>query len=175
MIRGKLDGQTLLVIGGTSGIGLEIARCARAEGANLIITPRDAERLQRVGRELGASIAAFDVLDFGRLERFFDELKRPIDHLLVTGPGPGYAPLTDLDFDETHRDVDAHLWLPLHIAREARTKERAPENTAHRHRRRPAIDRRMRVGARRPGGKPRSIPRSPDRSARLQKGQCDGF
>ncbi len=43
-----------------------------------------------------------------------------------------------------------------------------------RHRRRPAIDRRMRVGAQHPGGKPRSIPRSPDRSARLQKGQCDG-
>ena len=69
MTRGKLDGQTLLAIGGTSGIGLETARCARAEGADLIITARDAERLQRVGRELGVSIAAFDVLDFGQARK----------------------------------------------------------------------------------------------------------
>ena len=120
-----LDGQTLLVIGGTSGIGLETARHARAEGADLIITARDPDRLQRVGLELRASIAAFDALDFDRLRTFFNELARPIDHILVTGPGPYYASLPEFDFDEARRDVDAHLWLPLHVAREGRAKVRA--------------------------------------------------
>jgi len=41
-----------------------------------------------VGRELGASVAAFDASDFDRLDRFFDELSNPIDHVLLTGPGP---------------------------------------------------------------------------------------
>jgi NAD(P)-dependent dehydrogenase (short-subunit alcohol dehydrogenase family) len=111
------------VIGGSAGIGLETARLARQEGAHVIITARDADRLQRVGVELGASIAAFDATDFDRLERFFDELP-PIDHVLVTGPGPYYAPLAEFDVDEARRDVEAHLLLPMHVARHAASKAR---------------------------------------------------
>ena len=73
-----LLGQTVLVIGGSSGIGLETARLARAQGASIILTARDPDRLHRVGLELGASIAAFDATDFGRLGRFFDALPAPI-------------------------------------------------------------------------------------------------
>ena len=115
-----LLGQTVLVIGGTAGIGLETARRAREEGADVILTARDPERLRRVGLELGASsLAAFDATDFDRLGRFFDELPGPIDHLLVTGPGPYYAPLAEFDFDKAHRDVESHLLLPLQVARNA--------------------------------------------------------
>ncbi|HEX7211978.1 MAG TPA: SDR family oxidoreductase [Propionibacteriaceae bacterium] len=119
-----LRGQTLVVIGGSAGIGLETARLARDEGAELIITARKPERLERVGRELGASVAAFDASDFDRLERFFDELSKPIDHVLLTGPGPYYAPLAELDIDKARRDVDTHLMLPILIARQASGKVR---------------------------------------------------
>jgi NADP-dependent 3-hydroxy acid dehydrogenase YdfG len=91
--RPELAGQTVVVIGGSSGIGLETARRARVEGADVILTARDPDRLQRVGFEIGASIAAFDATDFERLGKFFDELPAPINHVLVTGPGPYYAPL----------------------------------------------------------------------------------
>src|SRR5262245_6425552 len=120
----QLAGQTLVVIGGSSGIGLETARRARAEGAAVIVTAGNAERLHRVGRELGARVAAFDATDFGRLERFFDGLSAPIDHVLVTGPGPYYASLADFDLEEARRDVEAHLLLPLHVARDAPSKMR---------------------------------------------------
>jgi NAD(P)-dependent dehydrogenase (short-subunit alcohol dehydrogenase family) len=120
----ELAGQRVVVIGGTSGIGLETARRARAEGADVTITARDPDRLHDVGIELGATTAAFDALDFERLDRFFDELPTPIDHLMLTGPGPYYAPLAEFDFDEARREVDAHLWLPLHIARNAASKMR---------------------------------------------------
>jgi len=119
-----LLGQTVLVIGGSSGIGLETARLARAQGAGIILTARDPDRLHRAGLELGASIAAFDATDFGRLGRFFDALPAPIDHLLVTGPGPSYAPLAGFDLDAARRDVDAHLLLPLQVARDAAGKVR---------------------------------------------------
>ena len=113
--RGQdLLGQTVVVIGGSAGIGLETARLARGEGAELIITARNPERLERVGRELGASVAAFDASDFdtarGVLRR---RCSKPIDHVLLTGPGPYYAPLAELDLEEARRDVDTHLMLPI--------------------------------------------------------------
>lgn len=117
--RPEFAGQTILVIGGTKGIGLETARLARQEGARVIITARDPERLHAIGLELEASIAAFDATDLARLGQFFDELPSPIDHVLVTGPGPYYAPLAELDFEEAHRSYQAHLLLPVQVARKA--------------------------------------------------------
>jgi NAD(P)-dependent dehydrogenase (short-subunit alcohol dehydrogenase family) len=123
--KSELLGQTVLVIGGSAGIGLETARLARAEGADVILVARDADRLHRVGLELGASkTEAFDATDFERLGRFFDELPKPIDHVLVTGPGPYYAPLAEFDFDRARRDLEAHILLPLQVARNAASKVR---------------------------------------------------
>ncbi len=119
-----LLGQTVLVMGGSSGIGLETARLARAMGADIILTARNPDRLHRAGLELGASIAAFDATDFDRLERFFDALPPPIDHLLVTGPGPHYTPPVEFDLDAARRAVDAHLLLPLQVARHTASKVR---------------------------------------------------
>jgi len=119
-----LLGQTVVVIGGSAGIGLETARLARAKGADVIIAARNPDRLQQAGLELRASIAAFDTTDFDRLERFFDELPGPIDHVLVTGPGPHYAPFAEFDIDELRRDVEAHLLLPLEVGRNAVGKVR---------------------------------------------------
>jgi NAD(P)-dependent dehydrogenase (short-subunit alcohol dehydrogenase family) len=120
----ELAGQTVVVIGGSSGIGLETARRARAAGAEVILTARDPDRLRRVGLELGASITAFDATDFERLARFFDDLPGPIDHVLVTGPGPYYAPLAEFDVEAARRDLEAHLLLPLQVARHAAGKVR---------------------------------------------------
>ena len=50
----ELVGQTVVVIGGSSGIGLETARRARAEAADVILTGRNPTRLQQAGSEVGA-------------------------------------------------------------------------------------------------------------------------
>jgi NAD(P)-dependent dehydrogenase (short-subunit alcohol dehydrogenase family) len=114
-----LAGQTVVVMGGTAGIGLETARQARADGAELILTARNPDRLDEVGRELEAKVVAFDVTDLDRLRRFFEELPGPVDHVLVTGPGPYYARLEDFDIEEARRDVDAHVFVPVQVARNA--------------------------------------------------------
>jgi NAD(P)-dependent dehydrogenase (short-subunit alcohol dehydrogenase family) len=121
----ELLGQTVVVIGGSAGIGLETARRARAEGAKLILTGRNPERLDRAASELEAlSTSAFDATDFERLGRFFNELTTPIDHVLVTGPGPYYAPLAEFDLKKARRDIEAHLLLPIQVARNAARKVR---------------------------------------------------
>ena len=115
-----LAGQTVLVIGGSSGIGLETARLARAEGAEVVVTGRDPDRLQRAAADVGAlRTAAFDATDFDRLERFFAELPGPVDHVMVTAGSPYYAPLAEMDVAKARRDTDAHLWLPLYVAKQA--------------------------------------------------------
>jgi NAD(P)-dependent dehydrogenase (short-subunit alcohol dehydrogenase family) len=116
----ELAGQTVVVIGGSAGIGLETARRARAEGAGVILTGRNPGRLEQAAAELGAQrTAAFDATDFGRLASFFQDLPGRIDHVLVTGPGPYYAPLADLDRERAHRDFDEHLWLAVAVAQQA--------------------------------------------------------
>src|SRR5215468_6865877 len=100
----ELPGQIVVAIGGSAGIGLETARRARAEGAEVILTGRNPERLERAAAEVGAtSTAAFDATDPAARDRFFRDLPGPIDHVLVTGPGPYYAPLAELDRDRAHR------------------------------------------------------------------------
>src|SRR3954454_4746939 len=92
----ELVGQTVVVIGGSAGIGLETARRARGQGAEGILTRRDPERLEQPARELGArSNAAFDATDPDRLTQFFQHLPTPIDHVMVTAGRPYYASLAD--------------------------------------------------------------------------------
>jgi NAD(P)-dependent dehydrogenase (short-subunit alcohol dehydrogenase family) len=121
----QLRGQTVVVIGGSAGIGLETARRARAEGAGVILTGRNPERLQSAATELGAlSTAAFDANDLPALEAFFEQLEAPIDHVMVTAGGPYYSPLADMDFDEARRGLAEHAMVMLGVARYAAPKVR---------------------------------------------------
>jgi NAD(P)-dependent dehydrogenase (short-subunit alcohol dehydrogenase family) len=121
----ELLGQTVVVIGGSAGIGLETARRARAEGARLILTGRDPQRLQRAADELETlSTAAFDATDPAALERFFVDLPATIDHVMVTAGEPHYGRLLDMDFEQLRRALDAHLVLMLQVARNAVHKVR---------------------------------------------------
>ena len=120
-----LLGQTVVVIGGSAGIGLETARRARAEGARLVLTGRDPQRLQQAARELDAlSTAAFDAMDPAALERFFRDLPNPIDHVMVTAGGPTYGRLVDMDPVEVRRFLDDHLLMVTQVARRASNKVR---------------------------------------------------
>jgi NAD(P)-dependent dehydrogenase (short-subunit alcohol dehydrogenase family) len=121
----ELLGQTVVLIGGSAGIGLETARRARGEGADVVLTGRNPERLERAAREVDArSTAAFDATDEEALKRFFDGLPDPIDHVLVTGPGPSYVALLEMDADQVRDALGDHVVLGLAVARHAAGKMR---------------------------------------------------
>jgi NAD(P)-dependent dehydrogenase (short-subunit alcohol dehydrogenase family) len=121
----ELLGQTVVVLGGSAGIGLETARRARAEGADVILTGRNPDRLKKAAAELGAvSTATFDADESAALEGFFAHLAGPIDHVMVTAGGPYYAPLAEMDFDEARRALQAHPMLMVGVARHAAGKVR---------------------------------------------------
>jgi NAD(P)-dependent dehydrogenase (short-subunit alcohol dehydrogenase family) len=116
----ELAGQTVVLIGGSAGIGLETARRARAEGADVILTGRDPGRLEQAAADVGArQVAAFDATDEGALARFFADLDGPIDHVLVTAGGPRYAPLLKMDSAQVRDALSDHLVLDLEVARNA--------------------------------------------------------
>lgn len=116
----ELLGQTVVVIGGSAGIGLETARRARAEGADVILTGRDSDRLKQAGVEVDAlGTATFDANDSAALGAFFAELEAPVDHVMVTAGGPYYSSLADMDFDEARRALQAHPMLMVSVARHA--------------------------------------------------------
>ena len=115
----ELLGQTVVVIGGSAGIGSQPPTGAR-RGRRRDPDGRNQGRLERAAKETGArGFTAFDAADPERLARFFADLPTPIDHVIVTAGRPYYAPLADFDFDQARRDVDEHLWLSLHVARDA--------------------------------------------------------
>jgi NAD(P)-dependent dehydrogenase (short-subunit alcohol dehydrogenase family) len=121
-----LLGQTVIVIGGSAGIGLETARLAHAEGAGVIITGRNPDRLRTAADEVGAAgTATFDATDRDALARFFADGPAQIDHVLVSGSGPYYAPLQETDFDEVRADIDRHLLVPAEVALHAIGRVRA--------------------------------------------------
>jgi NAD(P)-dependent dehydrogenase (short-subunit alcohol dehydrogenase family) len=118
--------QTVVVIGGSAGIGLETARRARAEGAKLILTGRSQEPLQRAASEVDAlSTSAFDATDPSLLDQFFRGLPTPIDHIMVTAGRPHYGRLIDLDSAHARRALDEHVSLFIEVARNAANKIRA--------------------------------------------------
>ena len=121
----ELAGQTVVLIGGSAGIGLETARRARVEGANVILTGRNRDRLERAASDVGAvSTAAFDANDPASLEKFFRDLPAPIDHVMVTGPGPHYWPLRIIQFEQARLAISEHLLLAFWVARNAAPKVR---------------------------------------------------
>jgi NADP-dependent 3-hydroxy acid dehydrogenase YdfG len=120
----ELLGQTVVVIGGSAGIGFETARRARVDGAKVILTGRNAESLQHAASEVDAvSTAAFDAVDPVALDRFFRDLPT-IDHVMVTAGRPYYGRLADMDFAKIRDLIGEHLLQALYVARNAASKVR---------------------------------------------------
>jgi len=123
----ELVGQTVVVIGGSSGIGRETARRARREGADVVLVGRDPERLEQAALEFDAQrIGAFDVSEPGCLQSFFQDLSAPIDHVMVTAGGPHYGPPLEMPTEEARRGLSDGLLLILEVARAAVGRVRPP-------------------------------------------------
>jgi NAD(P)-dependent dehydrogenase (short-subunit alcohol dehydrogenase family) len=121
----QLTGQTVVVIGGSAGIGLETARLALTEGADVVLVGRNPERLKEAASELGVTrTATIDADDTAALQAFFEGLEGPIDHVMVTAGRPYYATLADMDFDEARRALTDHPMLMVGVARYGAPKTR---------------------------------------------------
>lgn len=108
----KLQGKTILLTGGTDGIGLRLARQLREKGADLIVTGRTPERIA-AARSDGFEVIAADLAGPEGVEALLAGLGgRPID-VLINNAGMGTAH----DFREAppvEADDERTLWLNVH-------------------------------------------------------------
>ena len=112
----SLDGKAVVIIGGSSGIGLATARAAQRQGAGVTIVGRDKDRLAAALDELGggASGDTFDVADEAAVKAFFatHEGIDPVVNLAGTHVNGAIA---DLDTDAMRVPVDNRFFGPVHV------------------------------------------------------------
>ena len=116
----SLDGACVVVLGGTSGIGLATARAAVSRGAYVVVGSRDPARVATVGEELAGHGDA-RVVDVGHedeIRAFLDGVGK-MDHLLVTPSGLVPVRCTDARTEEVRPALDLRFWAAYHAARYA--------------------------------------------------------
>ncbi len=96
----SFDGQRVVIIGGSAGIGEATAKAFATRGAAVTITGRSKERLDEAARRIGHPVdaAELDATDRAALDAFF-AVAGTVDHLvLAASPGAvGAGPIADLD------------------------------------------------------------------------------
>ena len=106
----SLRGHRALVTGGGSGLGLGIARCFIAAGAEVVITGRSAERLDSAVAELGphAQAMPFDVANVDGAEAFARTVG-PLSILVNNAGGTVKKPVSEMAVDEFRSVLDVHV------------------------------------------------------------------
>ncbi len=121
----SLTGQRVVVIGGSSGMGLAVARAAAAEGAHVVIAARNPERLERARATIAGAVTSrgLDVRDEAAVKGFFEELGA-LDHLVSTAhessAGIGaMRTFPELEIAAARRFMDGKFWSQVIAARYA--------------------------------------------------------
>ena len=107
----NLEGRRVLILGGTSGMGLETAHAAHAAGADVAIVGRDAGKAEAARGAVGEGTVCgvLDARDTGALTAFVESLDT-VDHVVsFTGNQPA-APVADADHDMFASAFDARVW-----------------------------------------------------------------
>ncbi|GIL30017.1 short-chain dehydrogenase [Actinocatenispora comari] len=100
-----LEGSAVLVVGGSSGIGLATARAARAAGAEVTVTGRDEARLRAAGDRI-----AWRVAELGDHDAITAAVPERLDHLvLAAGDAAGIGPVAGLDLASVRRGLDTKV------------------------------------------------------------------
>lgn len=110
--------QKIVIIGGSSGIGLETARQAIALGAEAIIAGRSEEKLRRALSQLGPNATAYplDIADETQVQAFFDRIGR-FDHLVVTAAETSGGPFLQTDTAQARQLFENKFWGQYYAAK----------------------------------------------------------
>src|SRR5204863_142781 len=115
---GSLRDACVVVVGGSSGIGLATAKMAHEAGARVVIAGRDEQRLAAARNEIGADAqgSALDVGDEAAVKDFFASLER-VDHIATFAGTHVLGSVVDTDTEALQGPVDNRFWGPVYICK----------------------------------------------------------
>ena len=119
----SLENKAVVVLGGSTGIGLATAKAAQAEGARVIITGRSEQKLQAAQVELGDAVSTtvLDVTDEVGTRTFFENLDQ-LDHLFITAGAAIGDHRLQPSSDELRPSMETRFWGALYAAKYSAAK-----------------------------------------------------
>jgi NAD(P)-dependent dehydrogenase (short-subunit alcohol dehydrogenase family) len=118
-----LDGSSVVIIGGGSGMGLATAKMARTAGATVTIAGRDGDRLERAQGEIGENTRAIrmDVSNEQDVARLFESVE-PVDHIVTLAGTAAFGRISDSNTTELRAPMEVRFWGSLYICKYAPPK-----------------------------------------------------
>jgi NAD(P)-dependent dehydrogenase (short-subunit alcohol dehydrogenase family) len=114
-LANRFEGKRVVILGGSSGIGLAVAEHASSQGANVVVVSSNPERIQKAVESLGGSVEGqtADLSDEGSVAALFTRLG-PLDHLVFTaGDSLQLNELADTDLTQARRAFELRYWSAL--------------------------------------------------------------
>src|SRR5512143_3438255 len=113
-----LTGKKVVVIGGSSGIGLATAELTKNEGADVVIASRNPERLKAVAEKFGAAAIPTDVTSDESVSSLFRNCG-PVDHVVVTAAQLRTGPFKTVPMNDVRATMESKFWGAWRVARAA--------------------------------------------------------
>lgn len=116
----SVQGKKVVIIGGTSGIGLATAKAAIAAGAEVVIASRSAQKLATAKADIGGKIDAqtIDLMAESSIHDFFQNMGQ-IDHLVISAGSVKTGPIRELAFNDAVDSMTSKFWGPYLAAKYA--------------------------------------------------------
>src|SRR5471032_3633115 len=113
-----LAGKKVVVVGGSSGIGLATAEMAKKEGAEVVIASRNAERVKVAAAKVGATGITADVTNDDSVVQLF-KICGPVDHVVVSAAQLKSGPFKTVSMDDVRATMEGKFWGAWRVARAA--------------------------------------------------------
>ncbi|TKW79597.1 MAG: SDR family oxidoreductase [Bradyrhizobium icense] len=114
----QFKGKKVVVVGGSSGIGLATAEMAKSEGAEVIIASRNVAKLDAVAEKLNVVAIPADVTSDASVLDLFRRCG-PVDHVVVTAAQLRTGPFKTVSMDDVRATMESKFWGAWRVARSA--------------------------------------------------------